>query len=371
MCKAEDYQPGPPRKEPEEHVDGDDAGGNTNKQQEVRHDHTADNGDGQQDDLNLDTVPPLEKRNEYVTLLEQDQPNETRSDDSCSYIIQMVGTKSSDYHPETKSNYIDLKSSDVNPDEAVPAIPPGVNPQNIIPEQAVPVLHSSVHQNTVTEAVQAISLANQQNITPEAVPVSFSSNLLNTVTEAVPPISLVCHYNNEKNLEDTSGGTTLNAGTHTNIPKEVKKEQEDGTVATTDEEKDTRDHEKDSNTQRQQQMMELFHAQKYKCPARFKELHSLGTQSLLLKKTQDYIKELQDARKMIRFEISFQKMRERKRQMYRQTLVREDCCERMYSYSLHKKYEAKERKEKINKAKKERNTKPFNIYAAFGNQNVS
>jgi hypothetical protein len=117
-------------------------------------------------------------------------------------------------------------------------------------------------------------------------------------------------------------------------------------------------------------MMDLFHGQKYTCPDRVKQLHHLGTQNLLLKKTQAYIKELQESRRTIRFEMELQRRREEKKHQYRQSLKRESCCERLYSYSWAKQQEAKQRIQQIQQAKNERGSKSFNVYAAFHNEYV-
>lgn len=89
---------------------------------------------------------------------------------------------------------------------------------------------------------------------------------------------------------------------------------------TIDEMKEDDSHEKkrqnflDSTTTATSQLsknMNLFSSQKDTCPDRLKELHYLGTHALLLKRTQDYIKVLNDSRRLIKFEMSLQKRRER------------------------------------------------------------
>lgn len=117
-------------------------------------------------------------------------------------------------------------------------------------------------------------------------------------------------------------------------------------------------------------MLDLFHEQKDTCPERFKQLHHLGTQSLLLKKTQAYIKELQESRRMIKFEMDLQRKREEKKLRFRRSLQREDCCERLYSYSLAKQQEAKRRIMQMKQAREEYNAKPFRLYAAYRNDYV-
>lgn len=118
-------------------------------------------------------------------------------------------------------------------------------------------------------------------------------------------------------------------------------------------------------------IMETFsRQQKDTCPIRFKELYHLGTQHLLLKRTQAYMKELQESKKVIRFEMSLQKRKEKKKMMYRQSMrQQESCCERLYSRSFSKQKEARQRIQKIAKAK-EQESKSFNIYAAFRNEYI-
>jgi hypothetical protein len=120
--------------------------------------------------------------------------------------------------------------------------------------------------------------------------------------------------------------------------------------------------------------MNLFSSQKDTCPDRLKELHYLGTHALLLKRTQDYIKVLNDSRRLIKFEMSLQKRRERlklecarrkgnlpakplegKRQICKTNLVQQ----RTTTITTTTKNSSSKKKE--NDCVK----KPFNVYAAF------
>lgn len=117
-------------------------------------------------------------------------------------------------------------------------------------------------------------------------------------------------------------------------------------------------------------LMDLFSRQrKDTCPDRLKELYRIGTQNLMLKKVQAYIKDLQESRRVVKFEMSLQKRKEKKKQKYRQSLRQEPCCERLYSRALAKQEEAKQRIKQIAQTR-EQDTKAFNIYAAFKNEYV-
>lgn len=59
------------------------------------------------------------------------------------------------------------------------------------------------------------------------------------------------------------------------------------------------------------ELMNLVLKEKDTCPDRLKMLHRIGTQALLLKRTQDYMKVLLESRRTIRFEMSLQKKREK------------------------------------------------------------
>eukprot|EP00557_Chaetoceros_sp_GSL56_P008122 CAMPEP_0176496088 /NCGR_PEP_ID=MMETSP0200_2-20121128/11012_1 /TAXON_ID=947934 /ORGANISM="Chaetoceros sp., Strain GSL56" /LENGTH=281 /DNA_ID=CAMNT_0017894027 /DNA_START=436 /DNA_END=1281 /DNA_ORIENTATION=+ len=142
------------------------------------------------------------------------------------------------------------------------------------------------------------------------------------------------------------------------------------TMTTPSREKEYRTDETSPTSVSSSLLMDLFHEQKDTCPDRVKQLHYLGTQTLLLRKTQAYIKDLQESRRIIKFEIELQKKREEKKLKYRQSLQREDCCERLYLHSCVKQMEAKQRIEQMRQSKNDRNRKSFNLYAAYGNKYV-
>jgi hypothetical protein len=121
-------------------------------------------------------------------------------------------------------------------------------------------------------------------------------------------------------------------------------------------------------------LMFLFSSQKDTCPDRLKELHNLGKQTLLLKRTQDYIKVLNESRRLIRFEMALQKRREN---------LKLECAQRKRTQSFAKPLEGKHHHKRnvlhqhhngaknaaaLKKENDCANKPPFNTYVAFNSE---
>lgn len=178
-----------------------------------------------------------------------------------------------------------------------------------------------------------------------------------------------------RKVKETKGQECQSTGSHRSTSRASSTKEEAVTSHTsTSINKRIEEQTRTATDSRVSKLMFLFSSQKDTCPDRLKELHNIGTQTLLLKRTQDYIKVLNESRRLIRFEMALQKRREN---------LKLECAQRKRTQSFAKPLEGKHHHKRTNvlhqhhndaknaaAQKKENDSakKPFNTYVAFNSK---
>ena len=99
-------------------------------------------------------------------------------------------------------------------------------------------------------------------------------------------------------------------------------------------------------------------------PSRFEELHRLGTQALLMKRTLNYIKVIHESKRSINFDISLNKKREKQRRQYSRSS--KECHARLFALSEAKQLEGKMRREETARFLEERSQSESRFHYIVG-----